>query len=214
MRPSTGFLTLIVAALVPFGTAPAQGLKADRDAPVQVEADHMTYDDARQLNVFTGRVQMVRGALTVLADRIVLRQDEAGNQFATATGKPARFRQVRAAEGDAIEGKALTLEYDSRGEVLTLKDEASMRRVEGERVINEVFGRQIVYRGSTDFFTVSGGDRRDATPANPGGRVRVVIQPRSEGEPAAASGGASAAPALRETPALEGRTPPARASGR
>src|SRR5690606_12091423 len=182
MSPRTGILTLLLAALVAGGSAHAQGIKADRDAPIQVEADHMTYDDARQVNVFTGRVQMVRGGLTVLADRIVLKQDEAGNQFATATGAPARFRQLRKAEGDVIEGEAKTLEYDSRGEILKLREAASMRRLQGERVVNEVFGNQIVYHGATDFFTVERGDGRNATPANPGGRVRVVIQPRSAGD--------------------------------
>lgn len=179
MSLRTAIPTLLLAMLVLGGTADAQGVKADRNAPIQVEADHMTYDDAKQVNIFTGRVQMVRGGLTVLADRIVLRQDEAGNQFATATGDPARFRQLRKAEGDVIDGEAKTLEYDSRGEVLTLREEASMRRLEGERVVNEVFGNQIVYQGATDFFTVERGDGKNVTPANPGGRVRVVIQPRS-----------------------------------
>jgi lipopolysaccharide export system protein LptA len=182
MSPRTAMPTMLMLALLLVGApAVAQGVKADRDAPIQVEADHMTYDDARQVNVFTGRVHMVRGQLTVLADRIVLRQDEAGNQFATATGNPARFRQVRKAEGDVIEGEAKTLDYDSRGDVLKLREEASMRRLEGERVVNEVFGAQITYQGATDFFTVERGDGKGATPANPSGRVRVVIQPRSSG---------------------------------
>jgi len=194
MSPRTALPTLLLLAmLLAGGTAGAQG--ADRNAPIQVEADHMTYDDAKQVNVFTGRVQMVRGNLTVLADRIVLRQDDAGNQFATATGDPARFRQVRKAEGDVIEGQAKTLEYDSRGDVLKLREEASMRRLEGERVVNEVFGNQITYQGATDFFTVERGDGRNATPANPGGRVRVVIQPRSaDGDGGDAAPGGPSAP--------------------
>jgi len=201
MSPRTGILTLLLAALVAGGSAHAQGIKADRDAPIQVEADHMTYDDARQVNVFTGRVQMVRGGLTVLADRIVLKQDEAGNQFATATGAPARFRQLRKAEGDVIEGEAKTLEYDSRGEILKLREAASMRRLQGERVVNEVFGNQIVYHGATDFFTVERGDGRNATPANPGGRVRVVIQPRSDPDADKAAG--STGPSTPLQPAQE-----------
>lgn len=174
--------TLTLVLLLAGNPAGAQGVQADRNAPIQVEADHMTYDDARQVNVFTGKVHMVRGQLTVLADRIVLRQDDAGNHFATATGEPARFRQVRKAEGDVIEGEAKTLDYDSRGDVLKLREDASMRRLEGERVVNEVFGAQITYHGATDFFTVERGDGRNVTPANPSGRVRVVIQPRSTDE--------------------------------
>ncbi len=207
MSLRTGILTLLLATFVLADPVGAQGVKADRDAPIQVEADHMTYDDAKQVNVFTGRVQMVRGGLTVFADRIVLRQDEADNQFATATGAPARFRQLRQAEGDVIEGEAKTLDYDSRGDILKLRDEASMRRLQGERVVNEVFGALIVYEGATDFFTVERGDGRNATAANPGGRVRVVIQPRPSAEPKERAGDAGSAPPLQPAGELELRRP-------
>ncbi len=200
-------LSLLLGISAIGATAGAQGVEADRNAPIQVEADHMTYDDAKQVNVFTGRVHMVRGGLTVLGERIVLRQDEAGNHFATATGEPARFRQLRKAEGDVIEGEAKTLEYDSRGDILTLRDEASMRRIEGERVVNEVFGAQIVYRGATDFFTVERGDGRTATAANPGGRVRVVIQPRSGSASQAAPDEAGPSTPLQPAGELELRRP-------
>lgn len=200
-------LSLLLGISTLGATAGAQGVQADRDAPIQVEADHMTYDDAKQVNVFTGRVHMVRGGLTVLGERIVLRQDEAGNHFATATGTPASFRQVRKAEGDVIEGEAKTLDYDSRGDVLTLRDEASMRRLEGERIVNEVFGAQIVYQGANDFFTVERGDGRTATAANPGGRVRVVIQPRSGSESRDSSNDAGPSTPLQPAGELELRRP-------
>jgi len=207
MSLRTGLLTLLLATFALADPAGAQGVKADRNAPIQVEADHMTYDDAKQVNVFTGRVQMVRGGLTVMADRIVLRQDDAGNQFATATGEPARFRQLRQAEGDVIEGEAKTLDYDSRGDVLKLREDASMRRLEGERVVNEVFGNQIVYHGATDFFTVERGDGKNATPANPGGRVRVVIQPRPDPEPKEGAGNATPPAPLQPADKLDLRRP-------
>ena len=212
MSLRTGILTLLLATFVfaPIDPVGAQGAKADRNAPIQVEADHMTYDDARQVNVFTGRVQMVRGGLTVLADRIVLRQDDAGNQFATATGAPARFRQLRQAEGDVIEGEAKTLEYDSRGDVLKLREEATMRRLEGARVVNEVFGNQITYQGATDFFTVERGDGKHATAANPGGRVRVVIQPRTKDESKEPPADAGSSPPLQPDGALELQRPEAK----
>lgn len=207
MSLRTAILTLLLGMLVPVAAVHAQGIRADRNAPIQVEADHMTYDDGKQVNVFTGRVHMVRGGLTVLADRIVLREDEAGNQFATATGAPARFRQLRKAEGDVIEGEAKTLDYDSRGDVLKLREEASMRRLEGTRVVNEVFGNQIVYQGATDFFTVERGDGNNATAANPGGRVRVVIQPRSDPRPQGSTDRADPSPPLQPAEQLDLRRP-------
>src|SRR5690606_34726010 len=110
---------------------------------------------------------------------------------------------VRKAEGDVIEGEAKTLDYDSRGDVLKLREDASMRRLEGERVVNEVFGAQITYQGATDFFTVERGDGSSATPANPGGRVRVVIQPRSTGEAGDGDGEGRKGPSTPLQPARE-----------
>lgn len=200
-------LILLLAALALAGVARAAspGAKPGSDAPIQVEADHMSYDDARQINVFTGRVHMVRGPLTVLADRIVLREDKDGARYATADGEPARFRQLRESDGETIEGEASTLDYDSRDDTFTLRGQASMRRLEGARVTSEVFGNVIVYNGTTDFFTVDRGTKPDATPANPGGRVRVVIQPRASTGAGSAPAGTQPAPALRAAPALEPR---------
>ncbi|MCX7272832.1 MAG: lipopolysaccharide transport periplasmic protein LptA, partial [Burkholderiales bacterium] len=47
-------------------------------------------------------------------------------------------------------------------------------------------GSLIVYDSRSELFSVEGGGARAATPENPGGRVRVVIQPRATEEPAAA----------------------------
>ena len=65
-----------------------------------------------------------------------------------------------------------------------------MQRVDARRnVLEEVHGSEIVYESGTEFFTVEGGDMA-TTPANPSGRVRVVIQPRPGDGGAARSGAA------------------------
>ena len=57
-------------------------------------------------------------------------------------------------------------------------------------VADEVSGAQITYDNSAELFTVAGGASA-ATPANPTGRVRVVLSPRL----------AASAPAVADTPA-------------
>jgi lipopolysaccharide export system protein LptA len=73
----------------------AHAERADRDKPVNIESDRMTADDAKKVATFEGSVVLTQGTLTIRAERIVVRQDEAGFQYGVAYGNPARFRQKR-----------------------------------------------------------------------------------------------------------------------
>src|SRR5512145_3439456 len=95
---------LLLLALLVALPAASWGEKADRDKPTQVEANRMSADDARRLNIFEGDVVVTKGTIRLTADRLVVRQDAEGFQFATATGKPARFRQRQDAKPGESEG--------------------------------------------------------------------------------------------------------------
>lgn len=180
-----GVATLLSGLLA---ALPAQAERADRDKPVNIEADSMQYDDARQLSVFTGNVTLTKGTILIRADRLTLRQDAAGNQYGTAIGNPASFRQKREGVEQFILGSAQQLQYDGRSETVRLEQQATLKRLEHERITDEVHGNLIVYDSRTEFFDVRSGGPSTATPENPGGRVRVVIQPKS------------ATPEARQTP--------------
>lgn len=155
--------------------------KGDSRAPTQVESDQMQYDDLKRINVFTGNVVLTRGSIRLLADRLIVRQDPQEYQYATATGNPARFRQKRDGPGNQwIEGHAQEIDYDGKADTVRLQRDAMLRRTTDGRVVDEVHGRDILYESRTEFFTVKGGDAKSATPENPSGRVRVVIQPRDD----------------------------------
>ena len=71
---------------------------------------------------------------------------------------------------------------------------------------DEVRGNYISYDATTEFFRVVGGGKKAATPSNPEGRVRAVIQPKAKGKPAAAAPPLTLKPTTdvaspRETPA-------------
>ncbi len=173
-------LLLLVIALgsAALTISPALAEKADRDKPVNIEADTMTYDDAKQVNVFTGNVTLTKGTILLKADRLVLRQDADGFQFGSATGNPATFRQKRDGLDQFIAGRALRIDYDGKTEIVKLQHKANMKRLQGERVTDEVHGNAITYESRTEFFTVESGGAKAATPENPSGRVRVIIQPK------------------------------------
>lgn len=175
---------LLVAASL-LAAAPAAAERADRNKPINIEADSMTYDDVRQVNVFSGNVTLTKGTILIRAERLVLRQDADGYQHGTATGNPASFRQKREGVDQFVTAAGRQIDYDGRNETVRIQHKANLKRLEKERVLDEVHGNLIVYDSRSEFFTVEGGGPASATPENPGGRVRVVIQPRNAEEPAA-----------------------------
>ncbi|MBI1943754.1 MAG: lipopolysaccharide transport periplasmic protein LptA [Betaproteobacteria bacterium] len=158
---------------------PALAEKADKDKPTHIEANRMSSDDARRLSIFEGSVVLTKGTVVVHADRIVVRQDADGYQFATATGKPVRFRQKGdpkdGKEGLWTDGEALRVEIDDRNERVELFERARVTR--DQDVVN---GDYIFLDQRTEFFSVSAA--KGAAPSATGGRVRAVIQPKAKPE--------------------------------
>ena len=167
---------ILAAFLGAFWFLPAHAEKADRDKPVNIEADRMSYDDLRQINIFDGNVTLTQGTLMIVADRITVKQDPEGFQRGVAEKGPggvAYFRQKRDGLDEYIEGWGERIEYDARTEKADLISRARILRGG-----DEVRGNTINYDGRSEFFTVFGG-RQAASPNNPDGRVRAVIQPRN-----------------------------------
>jgi len=164
------------AAALALACASAAAEKADRNKPTQIEANRMSADDAKRLNIFEGGVVLTKGSITVRAERIVVRQDADGFRHTTATGKPVRFRQRQDPKGDKegawVDGEALRIEIDDRDSKIELFDNARVTR-DGD----EVAGNYIFVDQRSDFFSVSGGQ------SAPGSRVRAVIQPKATPEP-------------------------------
>src|SRR4029079_12914071 len=119
--------TLLFFAALAAATA-ANAEKADKEKPTHIEANKMSSDDTRRLSIFEGNVVLTKGTQVVRADRIVVRQDADGFQFATATGKPVRFRQKGdpkdGKEGVWTDGEALKIELDDRNERVELFERA------------------------------------------------------------------------------------------
>ena len=182
-------LVLALAA----GTAGAE--KADRNKPMNVEADALRYDDVQQTSVFTGKVVVTKGTIVIRGAKMTVRQDPEGYQFGVVTaepGKQAYFRQKREGVDEYIEGESETIEYDGRSDRVKFIGRAEMRRLRGATVADETSGSVITYDNTNDQFTVDGGAVA-ATPSNPGGRVRATLAPRQAASGAAAPASAAAA---------------------
>ncbi|MEO8835194.1 MAG: lipopolysaccharide transport periplasmic protein LptA [Caldimonas sp.] len=197
----------LVALLV--CAAPSLAEKADRFKPLNVEADLPgKIDLLNQFVVFNGNVVVTKGTMTIRAARIEVRELPDGYHTAVAFGSPehhATFRQKRDAPDETIAGDAERLGYDGKSDVIRFVGNASVRRLRGSEVSDEISGNLVTYDSNTEVFSVSGG--APATAANPGGRVRAVLTPK-EGSAAAAeaaraaNAAASAVPQLRTAPSL------------
>jgi len=177
-------LTALAAAIA---ATPAGAERADRKQPLKVEADQPgKIDLLNQFVVFNGNVVVTKGTMVMRAARIEVRETPEGYHMAIATGAPgklATFRQKRDGVDETIEGEAERLEYDGKADVIKFINKASVKRLRGTAVADEIAGNLVTYDSIAEVFNVSGGAAPSAT--SPGGRVRVVLTPR-EGSPAAA----------------------------
>jgi lipopolysaccharide export system protein LptA len=198
--PSLAAALLLAAALVvPAGAARAE--KADRDKPMNIEADALRYDDLHQSSVFTGRVVITKGTIVIRGARVDVTQDPEGYQHGVVVAEPGKrafFRQKRDGVDEYIEGEADTIDYDGKADRVKFINHAELRRFRGATLSDDIVGSVITYDNTTDTFNVDGGP---ASPAH-GGRVRAVLAPRQDASAPAAPVAPPAA--LRPSERLQG----------
>jgi lipopolysaccharide export system protein LptA len=185
-RRRLGALALAIALAASMASAE----KADRNKPLNVEADNGRYDDLKQVGTFTGNVVVTKGTLTMRAEKIAVRQSADGHQHGLATALPgqlATFSQKRDGVDETIQGEAERIEYDGRNDTVRFVNRAVIRRYRGGTLADETAGSVIMYDNLREVFSVVGGGASSATPANPGGRVRATLAPRDAGATPAAS---------------------------
>jgi lipopolysaccharide export system protein LptA len=175
---------------------PAAAEKADKDKPMNIEADALRYDDLKQTSVFTGKVVVTKGTLVIRGARMDVRQDPEGYQYGTVTAEPGKlafYRQKREGLDEWVEGEGETIEYDGKADRVKFIKHAQLRRFRGAQLSDEMTGSLITYDNGTDVFTVDGGPA--GQPAG-NGRVRAVLAPR----PDASASAPAPAPAARLRP--------------
>jgi lipopolysaccharide export system protein LptA len=201
----TSFFPLMLTAVLALGTMrPAAAETADRDKPMNAEADALRYDDLKQSSVFTGNVVITKGSTIVRGDRVDVSQDPEGYQQAVSIASPGKlafYRKKRDGVDEYIEGEGERIEYDSRADLVKFVRRAVMRRYNGATLVDETTGSLIVYDNNTDVFTVDGG-AQNRTATNPTGRIRAMLSPRA----AAPAAGAPAAAAVGPVPSLRPST--------
>ena len=181
----TCFLLTALAGAV--GVAHAE--RADRDKPMNIEADALRHDELKQTSVFTGNVVMTKGSIVLRGAQLEVRQDAQGYQYGVVqadAGKRAYFRQKRdtapGAPDEYVEGEGEVIEYNGKTDDVKLIRRGQLRRYTGGKLSDDIMGSVITYNNLTDVFTVDGEKRSNqpsSAPAGSGGRVRAILAPKS-----------------------------------
>lgn len=157
--------------------------QADRDQPIDLEADAVSVNDAKKTSVYTGNVILTQGTLVIHADKLVVREDAEGFQHSTSYGNPTTFKQKQEGKNEYIQGSAQRIEYNGRMDKVQLYTKAWVKR--GEDIVH---GEYIMYDAGAEYAEVIGGGQTAASDAPPG-RVRAVIQPKKKPAPTTATPG-------------------------
>lgn len=199
-------LLLPIAIAFAVQALPAFAEKADRLKPMVFTSEKQgRIDNVNQHTQLIGNVVITKGTLLLRAEKVDVRETPDGFAQAFASGKagePVSFRQARDTPGEAIEGVADQLEYDTKTETVHFIGNATVRRTHGATVTDEVTGAVIVYDSRSEVFTLEGGH---ASP-NPNGRTRIVMMPRVLPADAPASAPPAALP-LQPSTTLTPRKP-------
>lgn len=162
-----GLILLMLAAF------PALAERADRQKPVNIEADRLTVDDVKKVHIFEGRVTLTQGTTVIRGDKVIITQDAEGFQKGVVTGNLAYFRTKRDGADDYVEGRAERIEHDDRNAITRFFNRAWVKSG-----TDEVRGPFIQYNAATESYSVTGG--AGSAPAGGDTRVRAVIHPKSK----------------------------------
>jgi len=193
-QPILGILALLnFITIIGFSTN-ALAEAADRDKPINLEADSVKVDDAKQISTYSGNVILTQGTLIIRADKLIVREDSAGFQHSTSTGNPTTFKQKREGKNEYMEGSAQRIEYDGRMDKVQLYTKAWVKR--GEDIVH---GEYISYDANAEYAEVIGGAKSsDGTTTS--GRVHAIIQPKNKKAAGASTEQPKEAPKTQDTP--------------
>jgi lipopolysaccharide export system protein LptA len=176
--PRQGIVACFFAAGFTLSPLLTHAEQADRDKPVNLEADRVFVDEARKVQVFEGNVRLSKGSLVIVADKLVVSQDDGGYQRGVATGSIVlpRFSQKREGSDETIEGEAERIEHDARGEKTEFFGQAWVKSG-----LDEVRGQYISFDAKTEKYLVTSGPNGTSAKPGSGSRVRAVIQAKPKG---------------------------------
>lgn len=178
-------LTLLLGTLGSLysqGHALAQVKPAQAEPETTVLSDSLTHDDAAKLSIFKGNVILTRGLLRLTADELQLTQDINGFQHGKAimkSDKKVVIIEERPENYEIMHAEGDSATYNGQTEVMHLIGHAIVTRMVCGKAVDTVRGETVIYNSKASTYRAIGGA---TAPDN--GRVRSVVQPRSQADAA------------------------------
>ena len=186
MTPAQSITRTLLCTVLLAAATPGHAEKADRNKPVNLEADRVTVDEINKVHIFDGNVTLSQGTLVIRSDKLVVKQDAEGFKSGVATANPgnlARFRVKRDGKDEYVEGEGERIEHDAKTEITKFFNRAYVKSG-----LDEVRGQYIVFDGPNENYSVTSGPAGAVVPGRDN-RVRAVIQPKNKPEAEAATTG-------------------------
>jgi len=162
-------------------TVAAHGLSADKDQPIEVEADTAELDDAKKISIYRGNVIVTQGTIRMTGDIMTVHQTEDGDlDTLVLEGKPATYRQLPEKSKVYDEAQAERMEYyELRNYVILIKDAVVTQeglRFSGDRIEYDTAQSKVKawsYKGQT---------QPEGAAAPSGERVKIIIKKKDKPE--------------------------------
>lgn len=156
----------------------AHAEQADRNQPIEIRALDVTIDQLNKTYELRGNATLTQGTMRLVAERMVVKEDEQGNRSAQlfgAAGKPVTFRQRREGTNEFMEGFADRAEFDDATDILQLFSNARLKNG-----TDELRGEYIYYNSATEVLRASGQlPGTKAAPTEAGQDVYFSLMPRT-----------------------------------
>ncbi len=172
-RPWLRAVTLFAGLAGLLSSVAALALPEDRDQAIYIQSDRAERDERKGTTVYTGDVEIDQGSLHISAERVTIRSTDDEVSEIVATGSPAKMHQKPAVDREPVYARARNIQYDVKGEVLTLLEKATVTQ-EGSTVT----GERIVYYIKEQRVKASAGSAASGQP-----RVETIIPPRRNSAP-------------------------------
>ena len=147
---------------------PAYALKADREQPIEINADSMVAEEPKGFSHYKGNVQIRQGSLKVDADEVIIYFIDGVLDKLIIRGQPAHLQQLPENNQDPVFSKANLMEYYASSDQLFLMENAEVKQG-----VNLFSGEHIEY--DTRNSTVSAKSMGKQT-----GRVQAIIVPKKK----------------------------------
>jgi len=166
---------------------PAWPLSADRNEPINIEADSATLNEASGTSTYRGNVQLSQGTLQLHGDNMTVQMLDDRIDKIVLTGNPATYVQRPDGATEDQHAEAGRIEYYARDNRMILLENARIWQSGKDRFSSD----RIVFNLADNTVNAGGGSSSD--------RVRITLQPRKSED---------TAPKAESTPVATPATPP------